>query len=137
MEIPNENTPNDQQVTQQFNQQFNTSDPTNNLGGGTPLPNATAVLVLGIVSIATCWCYGIIGLTCGIIALVLSNKSLAIYKTNPSTFTVSSYKNLNAGRICAIVGTILSGLHLIYIVAAIAVLGITFGSVLGGALLGS
>lgn len=132
MEIPNENTPNEQQINQQFNQQFNTSNPPNDLGGGTPLPNATAVLVLGIISIVACWCYGIIGLTCGIIALVLSNKSLAIYKVNPNTFTVSSYKNLTGGRICAIIGTILSGLYLIWMVVALAVLGTTVSGALGG-----
>ena len=32
------------------------------------LPNATAVLVLGIASILTCCCYGIIGLILGIVA---------------------------------------------------------------------
>ena len=35
-----------------------------------PLPNSTAVLVLGILSIAICWCYGLFGVTMGIIALV-------------------------------------------------------------------
>ena len=40
------------------------------------LPNGTAVLVLGILSIVTCCCYGFIGLTFGIIAVVLANKDL-------------------------------------------------------------
>ena len=30
------------------------------------LPNATAVLVLGVLSLVFCWCYGIIGLVLGI-----------------------------------------------------------------------
>ncbi|MBS1563194.1 MAG: hypothetical protein JST39_02345, partial [Bacteroidetes bacterium] len=29
-----------------------------------PLPNATPVLVLGIISIVGCFCYGIVGLIC-------------------------------------------------------------------------
>ncbi|MDI9341714.1 MAG: CCC motif membrane protein [Sediminibacterium sp.] len=128
METPNENLPNEQHINQQFSQQFNPQTPGG--GAGMPLPNATAVLVLGIISIAMCWCYGIIGLTCGIIALVLANKSLAIYKTNPATFSQSSYKNLNAGRICAIIGTILSGLYAVFIIVYL----IIFGTVMSGAL---
>ncbi len=38
------------------------------------LPNSTGVLVLGILSIVFCWCYGIPGLVLGIIALVMSKK---------------------------------------------------------------
>ena len=41
------------------------------------LPNATAVLVLGILSIVTCCCYGVVGLILGIIALVLAKKERA------------------------------------------------------------
>ena len=77
------------------------------------LPNATAVLVLGIVSIATCWCYGIIGLSTSIIALVLYSKDINLYNVNPQAYTHSSYKNLNAGKITAIVGISLSGLYIL------------------------
>lgn len=73
------------------------------------LPNATAVLVLGILSIVGCFCYGIVGLVCGIIALVLAKKDIVAYRTTPEQFTISSYNNLKAGRICAIIGTIMAG----------------------------
>lgn len=66
------------------------------------LPNATAVLVLGIMSIPTSFCYGFIGITLGIIALLLAKKDLKLYKENPDFF--SGYENLNSGRICAIIG---------------------------------
>lgn len=82
-------------------------------GGGMELPNATAVLVLGIISIALCWCGGIVGLPCGIIALVLGAKGMNLYNQNPQAYTTKSFNNLKAGRICAIIGTILSGLYLI------------------------
>ena len=81
-----------------------------------PLPNSTAILVLGIISIALCWCYGIIGITLGIIALVLSGKTLALYKTNPNAYTIASYNNAKAGKICGIIGLSLSALVLIWIV---------------------
>jgi hypothetical protein len=72
-----------------------------------PLPNATAVLVLGIISIVGCFCYGIPGIICGIIALILAAKSKALYFANPGMYTPGSYNNLAAGRVCAIIGLIL------------------------------
>ena len=48
-----------------------------------PLQNATLILVLGILSIVTCCCYGVLGLPIGIVALVLANKSTKIYIENP------------------------------------------------------
>ncbi len=72
------------------------------------LPNSVAILVLGIVSIATCWCYGIVGLVTAIIALVLASKAKELYKQNHGAYTEASYKNMNAGKICAIIGAALS-----------------------------
>lgn len=87
------------------------------------LPNATAVLVLGILSIVSCFCYGVIGLILGIIALVLASKDKRLFTAAPEMYTAASFKNLNAGRICAIIGMILSLLYLIFIVAVIAMIG--------------
>jgi hypothetical protein len=82
-----------------------------------PLPNSTAVLVLGIVSIVLCCAYGIIGLANGIVALVLSNKGKKMYEENPDLYTLASYNNLKAGRVCAIVGTCLSSLTILFFIA--------------------
>jgi len=81
----------------------------NEVNGGmqTQVPNATGVLVLGIISIPSCFCYGI-GLICGIIALVLAKKGKGAYMLTPSKYTPSSYSNLKAGKVCAIVGIILN-----------------------------
>ncbi len=89
-----------------------------------PLPNATAVLVLGILSIVLCCCYGIVGLILGVIAIVLAGKAKALYNSNPDAYTPASFKNLNAGRVCAIIGIALSALSLAYYVWLIAVIGI-------------
>lgn len=102
-----------QNVNQQFNNQFSQ----------TPLPNASAVLVLGIISIALCWCAGIVGVICGIIALVLASKANAIYLSNPDAYTMSSYKNMKAGKICAIIGTIISSLYFVYYIIVLIVVG--------------
>ncbi len=100
----------------------------NPMSGQTPLPNAGAVLTLGIISIALCWCYGIVSLTCGIIALVLANKSLILYKENPTIYTLSSYNNLKAGHVCSIIGLCLSGLMLLYVIVVFAFIGAAFSA---------
>jgi hypothetical protein len=113
---------------QQYQSQENLAQPVNptpqfNFGMQQPLPNATPVLVLGILSIVTCCCYGVIGLVLGIVALILSSKDRAVYAANISFYTESSYKNLNAGRVCAIIGLILNVIYLLIIVAFVAMFG--------------
>ncbi|NBP05313.1 MAG: hypothetical protein EBV15_03705 [Bacteroidetes bacterium] len=108
----------------------------NNFGnaqGAVALPNSTAVLVLGILSLVMCFCYGIIGLILGIIGLSMAGKDLQRYKMNPNAYTISSYNNLKAGRVCSIIGIILSGLYFIIIIIYLIAVGsmISMGS-LGG-----
>ncbi|KQC02848.1 hypothetical protein AQF98_03895 [Pedobacter sp. Hv1] len=88
------------------------------------LPNATIVLILGILSIVTCCCYGVIGLILGIVALILSKKDRTLYAANVAYYTESSFKNLNAGRVCAIIGLILNILYLLLCIALIAMFGV-------------
>ncbi len=99
-----------------------------------PVPNSTAVLVLGIFSIVTSWCCGFVafvGLILGIVALALSSKAINLYNENPKKYTESSFKNLNAGKICAIIGIVISGLlifiGIIYLIIAGATLSTLFG----------
>ena len=107
-----------QNVTPQFNNQT----------GQMPVPNSTAVLVLGILSIVLCFCYGIIGMVLGIIAIVLASKGTTLYKENPNAYSLSSFNNLKAGKICGIIGISLSALYLILIVIYIVVLGTAFAA---------
>ena len=86
----------------------------------TNLPNATAVLVLGILSIIGCCFYGV-GIVFGIIALVLASKDTKLYKANPTAY--SNYSTLNTGRILAIIGIVL--------VAISIVMTLVLGSVIG------
>ncbi|MDR0505247.1 MAG: hypothetical protein LBH32_00285 [Dysgonamonadaceae bacterium] len=87
------------------------------------LPNSTAVLILGIASIVTCCCYGIPGIICGIIAIVLANSAVKMYAVNPDAYTESSYKNLKAGKVCAIIGLIISVLCTFLYIAMIVSIG--------------
>jgi hypothetical protein len=77
------------------------------------LPNGTAVLVLGILSIVTCCCYGFIGLTLGLVALVLANKDLKLYQENPELYL--NYKNISIGRVLSIIGIVLSSILMLTI----------------------
>ena len=75
------------------------------------LPNANFVLILGILSILTCCCWGI-GIILGAITLVLAKKDIALYMENPELY--EGYANINTGRVLAIIGITLSSLFLIF-----------------------
>lgn len=92
-----------------------------------PVQNSTAVLVMGILSIIFCWCWGLIGLILGIIGLALGAKSKKIYREDPERYSLTSYKNLNAGYTCSLIGTILSGLWVLTIIVSI-IFGLALGS---------
>ncbi|MFC4230345.1 CCC motif membrane protein [Parasediminibacterium paludis] len=88
-----------------------------------PLPNATAVLVLGILGIVLACCYGG-GLILSIIALVLYGKDNNLYVASPELYTEASLKNAKAGRVCAIIGLSVSILYIIFIAVLIALVGV-------------
>jgi hypothetical protein len=118
--MENPNNPNQENINQQFNQQFGQPQIPN---GGQVLPNSTAVLVLGIISIVGCFCYGLVGLVCGIIALVLASKGSALYRQNPGVYSEVSFKNMNAGKICAIIGLSLSAVYMVCIIIYLSIIG--------------
>ena len=76
------------------------------------LPNATASLVLGIISIVSLCCCTFIDLVLGIIGLVLSINALELYKQSPGVYSEASYKNANAGKVCSIIGLSLGALKI-------------------------
>ncbi len=71
------------------------------------LPNSTAVLVLGILSIVLCS-------PLGIIALVLAHTDTRRYRDNPGVYSADSYNSLKAGKICSIIGVSILGLILLF-----------------------
>lgn len=85
------------------------------------VPNSTAALVLGILSIVTCLCYGIIGLPLGIIAVVLGTSGLRTFKSNPDEY--KSPGNATAGRILGWIGIILNLIYLSLIIWVIYKIG--------------
>lgn len=88
------------------------------------LPNATAVLVLGILSIIGNCCYFIpgLGFIFGLIALLLSIGDIKKHRLEPELY--SNYANLNTGKVLAIVGMIISLIFIGIIMYFIATIGL-------------
>lgn len=87
------------------------------------VPNAAGVLVLGILSIVTCWLYALPGIACGIIAVVLHQKDKRLYLSNPAKYE-QSFKTSKGGFVCAVIGLSISGLFLLFFLLSLfAVIG--------------
>ncbi len=111
-------------VNNNNNNSNNNNNPGNqNMGGSTTLPNSVGVLVLGILSIVFCWCYGILAVILGIICLILASQGEKLYTLNPGIYTLASYKNLKAGKTCGIIGLALGTLYLIFVVVVFIIYG--------------
>jgi hypothetical protein len=120
------NSPNENQINQQFNQQFGAGK-----DGQQDVPNATAALVLGICSIVICG----LGPILGTIGLIMSGSGKKAYEANPSIYKEASFKNLKAGRTCSLIGLILGSLvwlfYIIWIVvfvSAVSAAATTYGN---------
>ena len=87
----------------------------------TTLPNSTATLVLGILSVVTFCCYGIIGLPLGIIALVLGNKAMKEFHLHPENYIGEG--NAKAGRVLGIIGVVFNLLYIGYVIWIIYMIG--------------
>jgi M penetrans paralogue family 26 len=103
---------------QNQNKNYNYNQPVN-------LPNSTASLVLGIISIVTSICYitALIGIICGIVGLVLGNKDRASYQSSPESYALNSHNQSNAGRTCSIIGIILAGLWILFLLMMLIFVG--------------
>lgn len=83
------------------------------------LPNAVAVLVLGILSLVTSCMF--VGLILGIIGLALSGSAMKLYRSEPQAW--AGYGMLNAGRIMSIIGIIFGALYVVWYIIAVMILG--------------
>ena len=86
------------------------------------LPNATAVLILGICSLVFGCLFA--GLICGIIGLALAKKPMQMYLQNPQKYM--NYGALNAGRIMSIIGVIFGALSVVWLIVGGLILGESF-----------
>ena len=86
-------------------------------------PNSTEVMVLGILSIVFCWCWGILSIILGIVTLVLASQGEKEYRKNPYAYTEVSHRNLRTGRTCAFVGLCLAAVTIIAVIIYFIVFG--------------
>ncbi len=78
------------------------------------VPNNMAVLILGILSIIPgVVFFGLLGIILGIITLSIAAGAMELINQNPGKYTKSSIQLVKAGRICGIIGLILSSLFMI------------------------
>lgn len=86
------------------------------------LNNAVGALILGILSILTCICYGFIGLILAIVGLVISKGDNQKVQNNPDVLYANAGV-LKAGRILCIIGLIFNILMLLYFIIVIVFVG--------------
>jgi len=85
------------------------------------MPGAGGILAMGIISIP--FCMGLIGLILSILALTKANRARFTYNNNPEMYTEKSMRQINAGRVCAIVSLSLLGVGILLIIMLAAING--------------
>ncbi len=86
------------------------------------LPNATASLVLGIISIVCLCCFGPFSVITGGIGFFLARKDEALYQQNPSSW--SNFQNVKTGKILSLIGLILGVLSTAWLIYNLATIGV-------------
>lgn len=95
-----------------------------------PLPGASTVLTMGILSIVgTLICCGPFGAIFSIIGLVKAKTATQLYESNPESYT--DYSNVKTGKILSYVGL---GLSLISLVIVILYFGFIVAAITTGEL---
>ncbi|MCL6272790.1 CD225/dispanin family protein [Muricauda sp. 2012CJ35-5] len=93
-----------------------------------PLPGASTVLTMGIISIVgTIFCCGPFGSIFSIIALVKAKSANQLYLQNPEAYT--DYSNIKTGKILAYIGLAIS---LVYLILCIAYFGLIIAAISSG-----
>ena len=62
-----------------------------------------------------------VGLICGIVGVILANKGLSVYATNPNNY--NGYGMLKAGKITSILGIVFGSIYVIYYIIVVAIIG--------------
>jgi hypothetical protein len=88
------------------------------------LPNANIILILGILSIVFCWWHllSFAGIILAVVTIVLSRKEIALFRSSPGYYSLSSLNNVKTGRTCAIIGLIIS--IVIFILVSLFLIGL-------------
>ena len=93
-----------------------------------PLPGASTVLTMGIISIVgTVLCCGPFGIIFSIIGLVKAKTAEKLYQENPDQY--SDYSNIKTGKILSYIGIAIA---LIYLVLTIVYFGFIIALISSG-----
>ena len=87
------------------------------------IPNASAVLILGIIALIISFFNSLVGIVAGIVSLVMARNAERLYSDTPRLYTMSSYSNIRSGRTCAIIGIVIAILKIILIGIILGLLG--------------
>ncbi|MBS9461513.1 hypothetical protein KIM67_03765 [Flagellimonas sp. 389] len=80
-----------------------------------PLPGASTVLTMGILSIVgTLFCCGPFGAIFSIVGLVKAKTAKELYLQNPENYT--DYSNIKTGKILSYVGLAISAVYLLLVI---------------------
>ncbi|MEQ5789515.1 hypothetical protein J4E06_00530 [Muricauda sp. NFXS6] len=80
-----------------------------------PLPGASTVLTMGILSIVgTLFCCGPFGAIFSIIGLVKAKTADQLYRESPENYT--DYSNVKTGKILSYIGLALSLISLVFVI---------------------
>lgn len=97
-----------------------------------PLPGASTVLTMGILSIVgSLFCCGPFGAIFSIIGLVKAKTAEQLYQQSPENYT--DYSNVKTGKILSYIGL---GLALVYLVLTILYFGFIVAAITTGELSG-
>ncbi|WP_124979413.1 CCC motif membrane protein [Nonlabens xiamenensis] len=106
---------------------------------GEKLVNDPAALTIAIISLVLyligCICYGLLSiltLVGSIIAWVMANKAIRIYRSDPERYSRNTYKSVNAGKIIGIIGAALSGVTVLFWLIMLIFFGAVFSQALDG-----
>jgi hypothetical protein len=100
------------------------------------IPNASVILILGIIALIISFFNSLVGIVAGVVSLVMARNAERLYHQTPRLYTLSSYSNIRSGRTCAIIGIVIAILKIILIGIILGLLGafipwdqITHGSI--------
>jgi len=100
------------------------------------IPNASVVLILGIIALIISFFNSLVGIVAGVVSLVMARNAERLYNETPRLYTLSSFSNIRSGKTCAIIGIVIAVLKIILIGIILGLLGafipwdqITHGSI--------
>ena len=87
------------------------------------LPNSNAVLIIGILSILSCFLIGFPGVILGFIGMKLYKRPHGLYKIAPELYRKESCKDLRVGYIMSVIGFAMSLLFVLFLLFYVFVFG--------------